>query len=141
MIRPASQEVDYAFPIRESFVDCCGHTREFIIDFSRGDDHRFLRAVEIAEDPGRFEFEAMSESDPYLALGRLRHAIRRELSTRYLKTNGERLALSHDVLKGRIGFGGVAADGQFVSFDDLVELIQTYEGSHFSIQIFDPYEL
>ena len=39
------------------------------------------------------------------------------------------------------GYGGVAADGQFVSFDDLVELIQTYEGFHFSIQIFETFLL
>jgi len=138
MIQQASQEVDYPFPLRESFVDCCGHTRDFVIDFTRSDDHRFLHAVEVAEGPGRFEFEAMSESDPYLALGHLRQTIRRELATRYLQTGAERLALSHDVLKGRVGYGGVAADGRFVSFDELVELIQTYEGFHFSIQIFDP---
>lgn len=140
MIRHASEEGAHPFPIRESFVDCCSQTREFVIDFIRSDDQRFLRAVEIVDEPGRFEFEAMSESDPYLALGRLRQTIRRELATRYLQTSGGRLTLSHDVLKGRIGYGGVAADGQFVSFDDLVELIQTYEGFHFSIQIFDPNE-
>ncbi|HSU12530.1 DUF7713 domain-containing protein [Longimicrobium sp.] len=141
MIRQASEEADPGFPIRESFVDCCGDTHEFVIDFARSDDHRFLTAVEVAEDPGRFEFAAMSESDPYLALGRLRQTIRRELSTRYLRLDGGRLALSHDVLKGRIGYGGVAADGRFVSFEDWVELIQTYEGFHFSIEIFDPYDL
>jgi hypothetical protein len=141
MIRQVSEEADFAFPIREPFVDCCGQTREFVIDFARSDDHRFLTAVEVADDPGRFEFAAMSESDPYLALGQLRQTIRRELSTRYLRTSGGRLQLSHDALKGRISDGGVAADGQFVRFDELVELIQSYEGFHFSLQIFDPYEL
>lgn len=141
MIRQVSEEADDAFPIRESFVDCCGQTREFVIDFARSDDQRFLTAVEVTATPGRFEFAAMSESGPWLALGRLRRTIRRELSTRYLRTSGGRLALSHDVLRGRIGYGGIAADGQFVSFDDLVELIQTYEGFHFSIEISDPYEL
>lgn len=141
MSRETSDDAADSFPHRESFVDCAGVTREFIIDFSRNDDQRFLRAVEMAEGPGRFEFAAMSESDPDLALGRLRQTIRRELSTRYLQPKGGRLELSRDVLKGRIGYGGVAADGRFVSFDDLVELIQTYEGFHFSLQIFDPFEL
>ena len=141
MIREAGSDAAGSFPLREAFVDCRGERREFIIDFSRSDDPRFLTAVEVTDAEGRYEFAAMSEPDPHLALGRLRRTIRRGLSTRYLESSGGRLALSHDALKGRIGFGGVAVDGQLVSFADLVELIQTYEGFHVSIQISDPTKL
>jgi hypothetical protein len=79
----------------------------------------------------------MSDTDPYLALYRLRQTIRRELSIRYLQPGGGRLGLSHDELKGRIGYGGLAVDGEFVSFADLVELIQTHEAFHISLQILD----
>jgi hypothetical protein len=140
MIRNATEEAASSFPFRESFVDCCGKTREFIIDFSRSDDERFLTAVEAIGGEGRYEFGAMSESDPYLALGRLRQTIRRGLSTRYLQSDGGRLALSHDALKGRITYGGVAVDGQLVGFADLLELLQTYEGFQISLRISDPFD-
>ncbi|HYH79948.1 MAG TPA: hypothetical protein VEX86_09120 [Longimicrobium sp.] len=137
MIYQATEDTAGSFPLREAFVDCRGETREFLIDFTRSDDHRSLRAVEMSDAHGRYEFTAMSEADPYLALYRLRGTIRRELATRYLQSNGGRLALSHDELKGRIGYGGLAIDGKFVSFADLVELIQTYEGFNISLQIHD----
>jgi hypothetical protein len=140
MIRQASEESAATFPRRETFVDCCGARREFVIDFIRNDDQRFLRAVEVADMEGRYEFEAMSETDPHLALGLLRKKIRRELSRRYLQPNSGRLELSHDALEGRIGFGGVIVDGTFVSFADLMELIQTYEGFHLSLRILEPTE-
>lgn len=82
----------------------------------------------------------MSEADPYLALGRLRQTIRRALSTRYLKAEGERVDLSHDEMSGRVAYGGVAVDGRFVAFAELVELIQSYEGFQFSLRIADPYD-
>jgi hypothetical protein len=141
MIRDATREAAGSFPLRESFVDCCGRAREFIIDFSRSEDQRFLTAVEATDAQGRYEFAAMSETDPYLALGQLRRTIRRELSTRYLRSNGGRLGLSHDALKGRIAYGGVAVDGRFVDFAELLELVQTYESFHISIEIHDPFDL
>jgi hypothetical protein len=140
MIRQTSNNASKSFPRRESFVDCCGVTREFIIDFARSDDHRFLTAVEVADGESRYEFDAMSETDPYFALARLRQTIRRELSRRYLQSNAGRLELSHDLLEGRIAGGGVVVDGEFVSFSDLWELIQTYEGFHLSLRIMDASE-
>jgi hypothetical protein len=140
MIRNASGETGGTFPRRESFVDCCGVPREFVIDFARNNDQRFLRAVEVADTEGHYEFEAMSETGAQAALGRLRQKIRRGLSRRYLQSNSGRLELSHDALEGRIAFGGIAIDGEFVSFTDLMELIQTYEGFQLSLRIVDPTE-
>jgi hypothetical protein len=140
MIDLARDDGANSFPLHESFVDCCGVTREFVIDFSRSDDPRFLRAIEVSDDDGRYEFSAMSESDPYLALGKLRQIIRRELATRYLTSTAGRLDLSHDEARGRIAYGGVSIDGRFVSFAELTQLLDTYEGSRFSLRIVDPYD-
>ncbi len=141
MIRSATEEARGSFPRRESFMDCQGGIREFVIDFVRSDDDRFLQAVEVTDDEGRYEFTAMSESDPYIALGKLRQTIRRELSTRYLQGGADRLELAHDKIKGRIAYDGIAVDGRFVSFDEFLKLLQTYEGFHFALQIIDPADL
>jgi len=141
MIQQASEQAVDEFPRHETFVDCRGIAREFIIGFTRDDDQRFLRAVEAVDSDGRYEFSAMSETDPFLALGKLRQIIRRELSTRYLQGEGHRLQFAHDEAKGRIGFSGVSIDGQLVSFDDLLRLIQTYEGFDFHLRITDPFDL
>ncbi|HEX6039218.1 DUF7686 domain-containing protein [Longimicrobium sp.] len=68
MIRQENTQAADHFPLRESYVDCRGTRREFIIDFVRSDDQRFLRAVEAVDLEGRYEFAAMSETDPFLAL-------------------------------------------------------------------------
>lgn len=141
MIQRANEQTSGPFPRRESYVDCRGIAREFIIDFARDDDQRFLKAVEAVDSEGRYEFAAMSETDPYLALGKLRQTIRRELSTRYLHGEGDDLELAHDEMRGRIAYGGVAVDGQFVSFDALLRLLDTYEGFHFQLRITDPADL
>lgn len=52
-----------------------------------------------------------------------------------------RLNLAYDEMKARIAYDGVAVDGRFASFEKLVDLIQTYEGFHFSLRIVDPYDL
>jgi hypothetical protein len=138
MIQRVSNENTEPFPRHESFADCRGVEREFIIDFNRSDDRRFLRAVEVADGEGRYVFEAMSETDPYLALGRLRQTIRRGLSIRYHHRHNGRLELLHDAIEARIGDGGISIDGEWVSFSDLVELIQTYESFRLSLEITDP---
>ncbi|WP_422655651.1 DUF7713 domain-containing protein [Longimicrobium sp.] len=63
------------------------------------------------------------------------------MSTRYLHGEGDDLELAHDDLKGRIAYGGVAVDGQFVSFDELVRLLDAYEGFQFHLRITDPADL
>jgi hypothetical protein len=141
MIQHANEQAAAHFPRREVYVDCRGIAREFIVDFVRDDDQRFLKAVEAVDSEGRYEFAAMSETDPYLALGKLRQTIRRELSTRYLHGEDDVLELAHDELRGRIEYGGVAVDGQFVSFDALLRLLEPYEGFHFQLRITDPADL
>ncbi|HEX6384308.1 MAG TPA: hypothetical protein VF177_06535, partial [Anaerolineae bacterium] len=62
------------------------------------------------------------------------------LATRYLIEQFGRRFPGHDRLKGRIGFGGVVVDGEFVSFAELCSILDTYEGFQFSLTIVDPYD-
>jgi len=124
------------FPMEETFTDCRGAEREFVISAKKFGSKYFVTATERNRGDG-YEF-AISSTDPYAALGQLRSKIRRGLSTRYLTYEEGKLALSHDELKGRIGFGGVVIDGDFISFKDFVEMLQTYEGWQFSLRIADP---
>lgn len=124
-----------AFPRTEEFTDCRGATRSFAIEMRDILDGFYLTAKEIGPDNGGYTFEMYSASSPYHALGDLRGKIRRELSTRYLNIEYGRRALSHDVMKGRIGYDGVVVDGEHIPFDELVAMLTTYEGFEFSLQI------
>jgi hypothetical protein len=59
------------------------------------------------------------------------------LSVRHLVEQDGRLTLTHDRLRGRIDYGGVVVDGIFLTFDQLAELIQRYEGLQFELKIVD----
>ena len=48
-----------------------------------------------------------------------------------------RQSLTHDRLRGRISSGGVVVDGIFLTFEQLAELVQTYEGFQFDLKIVD----
>ena len=47
------------------------------------------------------------------------------------------LSLTHDRLRGHISYGGVVVDGVFLTFEQLAELVQTYEGFQFDLKILD----
>lgn len=50
------------------------------------------------------------------------------------------LSLTHDRLRGRIDSEGVVVDGRFLCFDQLAELMQSYEGFQFDLRFIDPSE-
>lgn len=94
-------------------------------------------ASEDVEGDDGYVFRASSPADPFHALGELRARIRKLLSVRHLIERKGRLSLTHDRLRGRVSSGGVVVDGVFLSFDQLAELIQTYEGFQFDLTILD----
>ena len=128
------------FPRVELFTDCCGQARRFEVSLHTTDGGYFLRATEIREGPGGYEFAAHAESSPYLALGRLRQRIAQGLATRYLVVAEGQQRLSHDRAVGHIDYGGVVVDGEKIEFDDFVTMLQGYEGWQFEIRVVDPYE-
>lgn len=142
MNEQGEQWLDEHFPIVESYADFSGKQREFVIEWQPHPRGYFLRATEkrqSQEDDG-YQFSAYSPTDPFYALGVLRDKIRRGLATRYLTSEQGSRQLSHDRLKGRIGYGGIVVDGEFISFDELGYLLQTYEGFQFSLVIVDLYD-
>jgi hypothetical protein len=75
---------DDSFPASETFVDCCGKQREFALELLQTASGYFVRATERASGNDGYAFAAHSETDPFLALGKLRSKIREGLATRYL---------------------------------------------------------
>jgi hypothetical protein len=136
------QSLEGHFPIIESFPDFSGKLREFVIDLRAHPGGYFLRATEKRRSgsEGGYSFAAYSPTDPSFALGQLRDKIRQGLATRYLYTKQHGRSLSHDRLQGHIGSGGVVVDGEFIAFDELWILLETYEGFQFSLKIADPYD-
>ena len=128
------------FPLVELFTDCCGQARQFEVSLHTTDGGYFLRAREIREGPGGYEFAAHAESSPYLALGRLRQRIAQGLATRYLVVAEAQRGLSHERAVGHIDYGGVVIDGEKIEFDDFVDMLQVYEGWQFEIRVVDPFE-
>jgi hypothetical protein len=128
------------FPLTETATDCCGNLRRFRVELHETESGYFLRAHEETGDAAGYEFAAHSESSPYLALGRLRARIQEGLATRYLRIEEHRRSFSHDMAVGTIGYGSVIIDGQEIPFEELVNMMQTYEGFQFSLRIVDPYE-
>ena len=142
MHKEDEQSAEEFFPRVESFPDFTGKQREFVIELQDNPRGYFLRATE-KQRPGNqegFSFGAYSPTDPFMALGNLRSKIRQGLATRYLTEGGYGRTLSHDKLKGTIGYGGVVVDGEFIPFQELVALIDMHEGFQFSLTIADLYE-
>ena len=125
------------FPRTEEFVDFAGKTRKFTVKLDPMPIGYCVTAVEDVEGDDGYVFRAFSAVDPFQALGDLRKRIPKLLSVRHLVKREGRLSMTHDRLRGRISSGGVVVDGIFLTFDELAELIQTYEGFQFDLKIVD----
>lgn len=128
------------FPLNEIVEDFAGR-RKFVIDLYEPSVGGFLLIAKEdlnSDDSNGYQFESYSEFNPVLALGKLRKKINKSLSIKYLeKTNGK-LHPKHDELVGRIGYGGVIVEGIFIEFEDVSEMLQTYEGFQFKLTIAEP---
>ena len=125
------------FPRKEKFVDFAGRTRTFTVKLDELPWGYGLWAIEDVEGDNGYQFRAFSPVDPFHALGQLRTRIPKLLSVRHLVKQGGRWSLTHDRLRGRVAYSGVVVDGNFLTFDELAELIQTYEGFQFDLKIAD----
>jgi hypothetical protein len=125
------------FPRTEEFVDFADRTRKFAVEqFPVPSGYGVCAAEDVEGDDG-YVFMAYSTVDPFHAPGNLRMRIRKLLSVRHLLEKDGSLSLTHDRLRGRIASGGVVVDGIFLTFEQLAELIQTYEGFQFDLKIVD----
>jgi len=130
---------DDSFPASGSFVDCCGKLRVFDLELLETGSGYFVRATEHVSGNDGYAFAAHAESDPWLALGRLRQTIQSGLATRYLVEEDHHPSLGHDVAVGHIAFGGVVVDGRYLSYDEFAVMLSAYEGWRFRISIVDAY--
>ena len=136
---PEEDSLSEDFPRIETARDCCGKVREFEVSLHTTDGGYFLRAREMREAPGGYEFAAHHAASPYVALGRLRQRIAEGLSTRYLVEEDGIRQLGHDRAVGHIGYGCVVIDGEEIPFDELTSMLETYEGWSFEIRIAEPF--
>jgi len=125
------------FPSSEEFTDFAGRTRKFTLEQYPVPLGYGVCASEDVEGDDGYVFRAFSTVDPFQALGDLRKRIRKLLSIRHLVERDGRLSLTQDRLRERIDHGGVVVDGIFLTFDQLAELMQTYEGFQFDLKIID----
>lgn len=130
---------DDTFPTAEIFVDCCGQRHEFRIELLDNDRGFFLRATEHVSGDDGYAFAAHSETDPYLALGRLRRKIHEGLAIRYLSKEDGQRSLSHEAAVGHITDGGVVVDGRRLTYGEFATILSAYEGWQFSLKITDGY--
>ena len=125
------------FPRKEKFVDFAGRTRMFTVKLDELPWGYGLWAIEDVEGDDGYQFRAFSPVDPFHALGQLRAKIPKLLLVRHLVKQDGRWSLTHDRLRGCVSSGGIVVDGNFLTFDELAELIQTYEGFQFDLKIAD----
>jgi hypothetical protein len=125
------------FPMTDEFVDFAGRKRKFTVQRDELPWGYGVSAVEDAEGDDGYVFRAFSPVDAFHALAFLRKKIAKLLSVRHLVEQERKLSLTHDRMRGRVAFGGVVVDGIFLTFEQLAELIQTYEGFQFDLKIVD----
>jgi hypothetical protein len=126
------------FPATEDFVDFAGKTRTIKLEqFPVPGGGYGVAAIEDAAGDDGYVFRTFSVVDPFHALGDLRKQIRKLLATRHLVKRQGDLSLTHDRMRGHISDGGVVVDGIFLTFEQLAELMQTYEGFQFDLRIVD----
>ena len=138
MIDKQGADHEAEFPSEAKFVDFSGRTRTFRLESMILAGGYGVHAIEDMEDEGGYQFWAFSQVDAFHALGDLRRRIRKLLAVRHLVEKDGVLTPTHDRLRGRVTYGGVVVDGIFLSFDQFVALIQTYEGSQFDLKLIDP---
>lgn len=129
------------FPLEKEFEDFKCEKRTFEIKLYKpeiGGYSLIAREILDAESPDGYEFRSYSATSVSLAYTKLRKKINQDLSVRYLKNEDGQLSLTHDKINGKVGYNGIIVDGDFVPFEDLTDLIQTYEGFNIKIEISDP---
>ena len=121
------------FPKEDKFIDYEGKERYFTYQVHKTAIGCTVHAVEKVENG--YEFTSYSSTDPFNILGELRDKIKTRLSTKYLQEKNGKFSFSHDQAIGHISYGGVVIDGKFIPFDELSNMIQTYEGFTFNLKI------
>ena len=132
------KKISESFPIIETFEDVTGVEKTFVsICTKTVSEFSYSVSAKEKDKENGYEFAVYTDTDPFVALGDLRQKIRRGLSTKFLTNFQGKPMPRFDELEGRISYGGVVVDGNFISFEDFSEMLQTYEGFNFDIKLHD----
>jgi len=134
-------------PIR--ITDCAGETHQFHFTQRLLGNMVALDAVELREgssDGYRFQMIGDPEGDSFALLGRLVTKIRRTLSVKHI-TDDDRhgLQIADQTVQGRIegDYSGaervpvMVVDGREISWEDFGQMLMTFEGWQFKLEIRD----
>ena len=132
-----NQQID-SFPTSDEYIDFAGKKRTFDLELTELPHGYVCIARESGKNGDGYQFQSFSRIDPLECLSQLRKKIPKLLSVRHLVKEQGSLQPGHDRLRGRIGYGGVVIDGQLITFEELANMIQTYEGFQFDLRFVDP---
>ena len=133
---------DKVFPIRQTFTDCAGQSRDFVISYFPLQLGFGVQAEEEHKDGQGYYLREFDPISPYLALGRIRGRIREALATRHIEQREpDNFQLTHQTARGRISYGanevGFVIDGQFLTLQQFGKMVETFEGFEFRLDILD----
>lgn len=133
---------DHDFPIREAYSHYSGQARQFVISYFRTGLGYSVQAVEEGKDGAGYFFREFDPTSPYIALGRIRERIREALATRHIEEYGPGIfQATHQTIRGRISSGegevGFVIDGQFLTLQQVGQMLATFEGFEFQLDISD----
>ena len=131
-------------------TDCSGELHQFHFQTRLLGGIVSLKAFEFREgNPAGYQFQMIGnpEDDLFALLGRLVQKIRRTLSIRHIKEiDGHGLQIADQMVRGRIDWDDsedgrvplVVVDGREISWEDFGQMLMSFEGWQFKLEILDP---
>jgi hypothetical protein len=128
--------------------DAAGARRRFHFLVRHLGDRVALEAFEVRDgERGGYEFQIIddAEVDLFELMARLSQRMRRALALRHLADDGGRLSIAETSVRGRIGSDldsdprvpMLVIDGREVSWDQFGQMLMTFEGWRFKLELKD----
>jgi hypothetical protein len=144
----AFEQVDF---LPMEIMDFAGVKHNFKFRLLHLGDRVTLEAFEVDDgNRGGYEFQILSDAqaDPFKLMARLVERIRRALSRRHLVDEGEGCSIATDVVRGKISCDldsperapMLLIDGREISWDQFGQMLMTFEGWRFKLEIKDASE-
>jgi hypothetical protein len=130
-------------------ADCIGEIHQFHFRTRLLGDIVSLDAFELRDgNPGGYEFQLIGkpEDDQFALLGKMVQKIRETLAVKYIKSSNYGLQIADQLVKGKIDCDLSEAermpllliDGQEVTWEAFGQMLMSFEGWQFKLEIFDP---
>lgn len=131
--------------------DAAGINRRFHFLLLHLGDRVTLEAFEVHDgERGGYEFQILddAQADLFELMARLVERMRRALSLRHLVDDGQRCSIADMTVRGRIGcdlesddrIPLLVIDGRELSWEQFGQMLTTFEGWQFKLEIKDPSE-